>query len=133
MKMKKLLFLVIIIALVACDTTGEQLTNAGTQPEMFEPADNAVLNISFITFKWLSVADAKTYTLEISRNPEFTDLYFQYTMEGPGTQKVTNIFENGKFYWRVYADTTDVGNLIYFMLTMDAPNNDTPGHTKVVP
>lgn len=77
-----------------------------TQVSLIEPKQNAYATGVTPFFKWSSIPNAKSYTIQISENNSFdTPLEFSSTTES--YQLATNLNDNKFYYWRVKASLKD--------------------------
>lgn len=76
-------------------------------PTLVAPADLAVLTHSRPAFDWDDVAGASSYTIQVSRNPDFTQLVVNKTVATSTYTPTANLPLNIPLYWRVRANGTN--------------------------
>lgn len=82
--------------------TQEQLEVKQLPIKLLEPAHNQTLfNQEQITFSW-EQGEAKSSLFQVSRDPNFKDLYFERTLEDESFNLKT--LPKGVYYWRVLKD-----------------------------
>ncbi|MBU0713117.1 T9SS type A sorting domain-containing protein [bacterium] len=78
---------------------------APSEPYLASPEDGAENLPPDIEFIWYESAQAETYHLQISGNPQFSEITFQDSLITRTTRQVTG-FADGWYYWRVRAFNT---------------------------
>jgi len=99
-------------------------------PELSLPVDGTVDISASPTLIWIPVPGAESYILEVSRNPEFTDLVFtQGEITGLSFQ-VSGLDGKTDYYWRVraayYAGETEWSDVWMFTTKLAPPVLSTP-------
>lgn len=72
------------------------------QVHLQNPADDSETEDSEIILRWLPLADAEQYEVEIAFDSEFTDLYDEQVLTGR-TLNLVELAEGETYYWRVRA------------------------------
>jgi hypothetical protein len=75
------------------------------RPLALVPANKSYHNTDEINFSWNSVAFAKQYQIQVSRNTRFTSIEFDATVDEPSA--AASFAVEGVFYWRVRASNVD--------------------------
>ncbi|MEW6029461.1 MAG: InlB B-repeat-containing protein [Chloroflexota bacterium] len=70
-------------------------------PTLVTPADLDILSGPLPTFDWEDVTGASSYTIQVSRNPTFTQLVVNRTVATSTYTPVSNLPLNITLYWRV--------------------------------
>ncbi|MDX1639050.1 MAG: T9SS type A sorting domain-containing protein, partial [Balneolaceae bacterium] len=78
-------------------------TNPPSAPTLSSPADGATGISTNPTLDWNSVSGADSYRLQLSSNPDFTNLTTDQTGISGTQYQVSNLANNDTYYWRVQA------------------------------
>jgi len=80
-------------------------------PDLLSPKDGSTITDSTPLFDWTDVSDPSvvSYKIEISTSKKFDELSILYRGSTSDSQLRKPSFDNGTYYWRVYA-VDDVGN-----------------------
>ncbi len=87
------------------------------KPNLAAPTNNSIGHISPITLSWYSSLRAESYTLQISKNADFSNLVYNDSSIVDTSKNVNLLDIHTKHYWRVFAkniggksDTSSVWN-----------------------
>ncbi len=101
-----------------------------TPPNLIYPAFNAYGIPVNVTLRWSRVDGANSYTVQVSRNSDFTDLVFNQSVNTDTTVTVTpNLSFATTYYWRVNSvggETSDWAPYKSFTTQLTAPVLNTP-------
>ncbi len=84
-------------------------TQAPSQPQLYEPQDNAELSTSEATFRWTEPEPGVTYDIQIDDENGFTSPYVHDNTDLTDNSYAYTFLRNGVYYWRVRAKD-DAGN-----------------------
>jgi hypothetical protein len=100
---------------VSCAVDGTQQTSSTAKiqvqdgrksaaiPILQAPANRAKISNSSVVYQWERVDSARSYVLQLSRDPKFTKMNEYYARSG--TALKMNLKKRGVYYWRVYGIT----------------------------
>lgn len=101
--MKKLVFVLFwIITFISCEDIIEVVDISDKTVTILAPTDQAVLNVTDVTFSWETLEDAETYQLQIA-NPSFENalqIVVDSTLEG---SHLSATLEASSYEWRIRA------------------------------
>ncbi len=72
-------------------------------PELFSPAEDALLSTNSLDFHWAKIYKPRHYHLQISRDIEFTDIVFEHQGLASQISPENLQLSAGRYYWRVQA------------------------------
>lgn len=89
--------------------------NPPTAPVLTSPSNNATGLATTLKLTWNAVTTATGYTLEVSKNPDFSTLVFDNKTLTTNEFTVSGLEEDTSYYWRVRASNS-AGNSPYSLV-----------------
>lgn len=72
-------------------------------PVLENPESGSILDTDEVLLQWQSVGNATSYTLQVSHDSDFTDLYLEEEGIRVNSYSLRGLAQNMNFYWRVSA------------------------------
>ncbi|MEM9928669.1 MAG: T9SS type A sorting domain-containing protein [Bacteroidota bacterium] len=81
--------------------TISNLNESPSIPNLLDPTEGSLITDITLSFSWTDPVPETVQTIEFARSPAFDEIVLSIFNEGSGLTLDTDIFEEGRYYWRV--------------------------------